>query len=99
QTTYCALMALGFPVPETWMIPAKEYTPDLDGDLEPMLRRYARLFDLGEAGEALGYPLYMKPYDGGGWRGVTRIESEAALRAAYEQSGKSIMHLQAAIEP
>ena len=99
QTTYCALMALGFPVPDTWMIPAKEYTPDADGDLEPMLRRYARFFDLGEAGDALGYPLYMKPYDGGGWRGVTRIENEQALRAAYEQSGKSLMHLQAAIEP
>ena len=29
----------------------------------------------------------MKPYDGGGWVGVTKIDNERALRAAYEQSG------------
>ena len=27
QTTYCAMMHLGLPVPETWMLPPKEYEP------------------------------------------------------------------------
>jgi hypothetical protein len=43
--------------------------------------------------------MYMKPYDGGGWQGVSRIDDEAALRRAYETSGTHLMHLQKAIEP
>jgi len=27
QTTYCAMAHLGFPVPETWMVPPKSYPP------------------------------------------------------------------------
>jgi hypothetical protein len=40
----------------------------------------------------------MKPYDGGAWRGVSRIADESALLAAYEQSGKYLMHLQAGVD-
>ena len=97
QTTYCAMMHLGMPVPETWMVPPKEHRAG--ADVQPTLRRYARLFDLGQVGQSLGYPMFMKPYDGGAWVGVSRIADEAALRRAYEQSGTSIMHLQKAVEP
>lgn len=97
QTTYCAMMHLGFPVPDTWMVPPKEYEPS--ADLEPTLTQYARLFDLGRIGQELGYPMFMKPYDGGAWVGVTRIDSEEQLRATYEASGKRVMHLQRAVLP
>jgi hypothetical protein len=96
QTTYCAMMRLGLPIPGTWLVPPKAYEPV--ADLEVTLERYARLFDLGDVGERLGYPLFMKPYDGGGWRGVSRIEDAHALRSSYEQSGKFVMHLQRAVE-
>jgi len=96
-TTYCAMIRLGFPIPETWLVPPKEYEPK--PDLKPTLERYARLFDLEDVGERLGYPMYMKPYDGGGWAGVSRIENVEALKAAYEQSGRHVMHLQRAVEP
>jgi hypothetical protein len=97
HTSYCAMLRLGLNVPPTWMVPPKAYDPT--SDLEPTLTRYARLFDLGEIGAKLGYPLFMKPYDGGGWVGVTKIDNEAALRAAYEASGTKVMHLQAAVLP
>jgi hypothetical protein len=97
HTTYCAMMRLGFPVPATWMVPQKSYEPH--ADLEVTLRRYAKLFDLGEIGRKVGYPLFMKPYDGGAWVGVTKIGDEAALRAAYEKSGKRLMHVQRAVSP
>src|SRR5438093_914390 len=97
STTYCAMMRLALPIPETWMLPPKSYEPS--DDLEPTLRRYAKLFDLGEIGGRLGYPLFMKPFDGGGWVGVTRIDDERALREAYERSGKKVMQLQEAILP
>jgi hypothetical protein len=97
HTTYCAMMRLGMPIPETWMLPPKSYNKT--ADLEPTLARYAQLFDLGAIGRQLGYPLFMKPYDGGGWKGVTKIDDEAALRAAYDVSGTDVMHLQAGVIP
>jgi hypothetical protein len=97
QTTYCAMMQLGMPIPETWLIPPKAYEPL--PDLQPTLRSYAKLFDLGAVGRTLGYPLFMKPYDGGGWKGVSRIDDDAALRARYDESGKLVMHLQEAVHP
>lgn len=97
QTSYSAMMRLGFPIPDTWLVPPKEYEkqPDLDRTLES----YARFFDLKEVGDKLGYPLFMKPYDGGGWVGVTKIDDADALDAAYEESGKHVMNLQAGVVP
>lgn len=97
HSTYCAMMQLGMPIPETWMVPPKSYEPT--PDLAPTLRRYAKLFDLGELGRTMGFPLFMKPYDGGGWKAVTRLKDEAALRRAYEESGKYVMHIQKAVNP
>ncbi len=97
QTTYCAMMRLGLPIPDTWLVPQKSYAPS--ADLEPTLRQYARMFDLGEIGDKIGYPLFMKPYDGGAWVGVHRIDNEAQLRQAYEESGTHLMNLQAAVDP
>ncbi len=97
HTTYAAMMRLGLKIPATWMVPPKSY--EKTADLEPTLTRYARLFDLGAIGDRLGYPLFMKPYDGGGWVGVTKIDNEAALKAAYEASGTKIMHLQQGVIP
>lgn len=97
QTSYCALMRLGIPVPDTWLVPPKEYEDS--PDLQPTLERYARLFDLKDVGGRLGYPMFMKPYDGGGWVGVSRIDDAEALEAAYEKSGRHVMHLQKAVDP
>jgi hypothetical protein len=96
HTTYCAMAKLGLPIPTTWMIPPKSYEtlPDLD----VTLRRYAQMFDLGEIGNKIGYPIYMKPYDGGAWRGVSRIGNEDSLRSAYDASGKTLMHLQKGVD-
>ncbi|MEM8962630.1 MAG: hypothetical protein AAGD38_14185 [Acidobacteriota bacterium] len=96
QTTYCAMMKLGLPVPRTWMVPPKEYDPH--NDLHATLSRYARLFDIGKIGDDLGYPLFMKPYDGGAWVGVNKIDDDEGLRLAYEGSGKMLMHLQEAVK-
>jgi hypothetical protein len=90
------MMHLGMPIPETWMIPPKSYEPT--PDLAPTLKSYAKLFDLGAIGKSIGYPMFMKPYDGGGWRAVSRVADEAALRMRYEESGKGVMHLQAAVD-
>ena len=96
HTSYCAMMALGMPIPETWMVPPKSYEPT--PDLKPTLSRYAKLFDVRKIGDRIGWPMFMKPYDGGGWRGVTKVDDAAAVYKAYDESGKSVMHLQAAVK-
>lgn len=97
HTSYCAMMRLGLPIPETWMLPPKAY--DVTDDLEATLRQYARLFSLPEIGEKIGYPFFMKPYHGGGWRGVSRIDNADDLQRAYDASGTDVMNLQAAVLP
>lgn len=97
HTSYAAMMRLGLPVPKTMLLPPKEYEPQ--PDLQMTLASYAQMFDLGDVGRQVGYPCFLKPFDGGAWRGVSRIENEADLIRAYDQSGTDIMHLQQAIEP
>lgn len=96
HTTYCAMAKLGLPIPRTWLIPPKTY--EHQADLQVTLERYAKLFDLGSVGDQLGYPSYLKPFDGGAWRGVSRIDSSEGLKAAYDSSGTSLMHLQKGID-
>jgi hypothetical protein len=97
HTTYCAMMRMGLPIPQTWLVPPKSY--EEKPDLQTTLTRYAQLFDLGAIGKAIGYPLFMKPYDGGGWVGVSKIDDEKMLRETYDKSGKLVMHLQKAVLP
>src|SRR5688572_6443193 len=95
HTSYAAMMRLGLPVPDTWMLPPKEYEPA--PDLKVTLERYAKLFSLKEVGDKLGYPAFIKPFDGGAWVGVSKVSNSEELAKAYEGSGKRIMHLQKAV--
>jgi hypothetical protein len=97
HTSYCAMMRLGMPIPTTWMVPPKGYEPQ--PDLQVTLERYAEMFDLAALGERVGYPLYIKPYDGGGWAGVSRVDGPDDLQRLYDESGTYLMHLQQAVDP
>ncbi len=97
HSAYCAMIRLGLEVPETWMLPHKE--PPVDNPrFSGMAARYMRFFDLEEVAARVGYPLYMKPFDGGAWVGVTRVSGPSDLHRAYDESGKRLMHLQASVE-
>lgn len=96
HSAYCAMMRLGLKVPDTWLIPHK-LPPDNPRFL-PTAERYNAAFDLGEIGERVGYPLFMKPFDGGQWVGVTRVGDADELHRRYDESGERLMHLQAAVE-
>lgn len=96
HSSYCAMAALGMPIPRTAMLPQKSY--DQVDDLDHTLQNYARLFDLGPIGDEVGYPAFLKPYDGGGWRGVSKVDDHEQLTKAYDESGSDLMHLQAAVK-
>ncbi len=46
----------------------------------------------------VGFPCFLKPYDGGGWRGVTQCRDRHEFFAAYDYSGTDCMMLQEGIE-
>ncbi len=96
HAAYCAMMRLGLKVPETVLVPYKH--PVDHAKYAYTSERYNRPFDLDAVAAGVGYPLYMKPYDGGAWRGVSRVRNAAELHRAYDQSGEMLMHLQAAVE-
>jgi hypothetical protein len=97
HSAYCAMMRLGLKVPATWLIPYKQ--PPADERFAYTAARYNRPFDLEPIAESIGYPLYMKPFDGGAWVGVSRIRDPHELRERYDDSGQRLMHLQAAVDP
>src|SRR5688572_26852911 len=96
HAAYCAMIRLGLKVPETWMLPNKK--PPENERFPYTAAKYNRSFDLEEVAHQVGYPLFMKPFDGGAWVGVTRIENDSELHAVYDTSGERLMHLQASVE-
>ncbi|MEU8234849.1 hypothetical protein AB0C12_35100 [Actinoplanes sp. NPDC048967] len=96
HAAYCAMLRLGLKVPETVLVPFKN--PLDNSRYAYTAARYNQSFDLEALAESVGYPMYMKPYDGGAWVGVSKIRNVAELHAAYDASGERLMHLQAAVE-
>jgi hypothetical protein len=96
HAAYCAMVRLGLKVPKTILVPYKN--PIDNHRWTYTSARYNRPFDLDVLAAELGYPLYMKPFDGGGWRGVSRIENPDDLHRAYDESGEMLMHLQATVD-
>jgi hypothetical protein len=92
HSAYCAMMRLGLHIPETVLVPYKN--PVDNARWAYTAERYNRPFDLPAIAAQLGYPLYMKPFDGGGWRGVSRVDGPGTLQQAYDDSGEMLMHLQ-----
>jgi len=96
HAAYCAMLRLGLKIPETVLVPYKN--PLDNAKYAYTAERYNQPFDLESVAAKVGYPLFMKPYDGGGWRGVSRIRNADELNRAYDESGEMLMHLQASVE-
>ncbi|MGI8682907.1 MAG: ATP-grasp domain-containing protein [Mycobacteriales bacterium] len=96
HAAYCAMIRLGLKVPTTWLVPHKHPLPN--ARFAYTAAKYNRAFDLDSVAVQVGYPLFMKPYDGGAWVGVSRIADSAQLHRAYDESGERLMHLQASVE-
>ena len=96
HSAYCAMVRLGLKVPRTILVPYKHPVDNVRWAYTAAT--YNRPFDLDALADQVGYPLYMKPFDGGGWRGVSRIENREDLHRAYDASGEMLMHLQATVD-
>jgi len=96
HSAYCAMLRLGLKIPRTVLVPYKNPVDNVRWAYTSA--KYNKPFDLDAIADDLGYPMYMKPFDGGGWRGVSRINNREDLHTAYDESGEMLMHLQATVE-
>ena len=96
HSAYCAMLRLGLKVPKTVLVPYKNPLDNVRWAYTSA--KYNQAFDLDALAEEVGYPLYMKPFDGGGWRGVSRVDDADDLHRSYDASGEMLMHLQATVD-
>lgn len=92
----CLATKVGVPVPKTILLPSKEMPPDTSGQ---SFRNLKYPLDWERMIEYLGgFPLFMKPHSGGGWKNVYKIHNFDEFFAAYNETGTLVMLLQEAID-
>lgn len=83
--------SIGVPVPKTFILPSSHRPPDTD---ENSFRNMKFPFDWEKMFETIGFPAYMKPHDGGGWKSVYRVESPEDLWEKHGETEHLVMMLQ-----
>lgn len=93
----CNAIALGagVRVPRTVLLPHKQHPPNTTGESFTNLR-YPLPWE--EIFEYVGFPAFLKPADGGGWRDVYKVKNVEEFFAAYDKSHVLPMILQEGIE-
>ena len=82
---------IGVPVPKTVILPSKELPDDTT---DRSFRNLAYPLDWDGIFKYVGFPAYMKPFDGGGWKEVYQITSLDDLWPKYDQTKQYVMMLQ-----
>src|ERR1700722_18140449 len=86
---------LGVAVPKTVVLPSKDYAEGVPSETRHNLRHP---LDWEGAAARLGFPMYVKPHWGGGWRDVHRVTSLAELWKVFDGTGRLTMIAQEGIE-
>ena len=91
----CLSEKVGVPVPKTVLLPSKQMPDDTNGN---SFRNLA-FMDWNKIYDYLGgFPFYMKPFSGGGWKSVYKVNNEEELFKAYDETGQLVMMLQEEIK-
>ena len=86
---------LGVAVPRTVLLPHKHHPP---GTTDRSMRNLIYPLDWEGVFATVGFPAFLKPFSGGGWKHVTKVHSAEEFFRAYDQSGNLCMTLQQSIE-
>ncbi len=87
---------VGVPVPKTVLLPSKDMPEDTTAN---SFRNLKFPLDWDKAYEYLGgFPFYMKPFSGGGWKSVYKVNNPEELFTAYNETGRLVMMLQESID-
>ncbi len=92
---YSLATKLGVAIPRTVLLPQKDY---IEGITSESLRNLEFPLDWQGIVNHVGMPAIIKPFDGGGWKNVSRVNSMEELWQVYDQTGKLCMTLQEMID-
>ncbi|MFN7992047.1 MAG: hypothetical protein U0Q18_00505 [Bryobacteraceae bacterium] len=92
---YALASRLGVAVPRTVLLPHKTHPP---GTTEQSMRNLLYPLNWEEIFDYIGFPAFLKPHAGGGWKNVYKVHNPEELFAAYDQTGDLCMTLQKAVE-
>ena len=90
---YSVMAKLGCAIPRTVLLPQKGYPADID--LAPeSLRNLQFPIDWDALLDYVGRPAILKPYSGGGWKHVYKVNDRRELLEAYDRTAPYCMTLQ-----
>lgn len=85
---------LGIPVPNTVLLPSHDLPANTKST---SFRNLSYPLNWESIFKYIGFPAYMKPHDGGGWRGVYKLESMEEFFTKYAETGVDVMLLQSEV--
>jgi len=94
---YSVAARLGVAVPKTIVLPQKSYPPEYDLTSES-LHNLGYPIDWDALLDYVGRPAILKPYSGGGWKHVYKVNDREELLRAYDGTGPYCMTLQEFID-
>jgi hypothetical protein len=92
---YALANKVGVAVPRTVLLPHKEHPP---GTTDRSMRNLHYPLDWDGIFGYVGFPAFLKPFDGGGWRDVYKVNSPEEFFRAYDQTRDLCMVLQRAVD-
>jgi hypothetical protein len=82
---------IGVPVPKTVLLPSNQLPADTTSD---SFRNLAYPLDWESIFGYVGFPAYFKPFAGGGWKNVYKLNDADDFFKAYSETGQLVMMLQ-----
>ena len=92
---YALATKLGVAIPPTVILPHQQHPP---GTTDQSMRNLMYPLNWEEVFEYVGFPAFLKPYAGGGWKNVYKVHSPEEFFQHYNQTGDLCMTLQRGVE-
>ena len=92
---YSIAHKIGVPIPKTVLLPHNSHPPNTSSQ---SMRNLAYPIDWYNVFSYVGFPAFLKPHAGGGWKHVYKIHNEEEFFKNYNQTGTLCMVLQEGIE-
>jgi glutathione synthase/RimK-type ligase-like ATP-grasp enzyme len=92
---YALASQLGVAIPHTVVLPHKEHP---SGTTVQSMRNLIFPLNWDEIFDYIGFPAFLKPFSGGGWKNVYKVNSREEFFASYDQTGSLCMTLQSAVD-
>lgn len=87
----CLATKIGVPVPKTAILPSNRLPDDTSAQ---SFSNLSYPLDWETIFNYVGFPAYMKPFAGGGWKNVYRVTDQADFFSKHAETGQLVMLLQ-----